>query len=120
MSEEAGEKADVILAEISGSDNITAGTTDVTIPDSLPSGNYYVNVTIVEEGKNYSTLQSKDPISHKNSKAPGSVDNVQLDNCGNNKLEVKITDNFTDPKLAGYYVDVYEDDELIESGLYFT
>lgn len=120
LSEEAGEKADVILAEISGSDNITAGTTDVTIPDSLPSGNYYVNVTIVEEGKTYSTLQSKDPISHKNSKAPGSVDNVQLDNCGNNKLEVKITDNFTDPKLAGYYVDVYEDDELIESGLYFT
>ena len=120
LSEEAGEKADVTLAEISGLDKITAGTTDVTIPDSLPGGDYYVNVTIIEEGKTYSTLQSKAPISHENSKAPGSVENVQLENCGNNKLEVKITDDFTDEKVAGYYVDVYEDNELKESGLYFT
>lgn len=120
LSEEAGEKADVTLAEISGLDQITAGTTDVTIPDSLPSGNYYVNVTIIEEGKTYSTLQSKDQISHENSKAPGSVEKVQLENCGNNKLEVKITDDFTDAKVDGYYVDVYEDNELKESGLYFT
>lgn len=120
LSEEAGEKADVILAELSGQDKITAGTVDVTIPDSLPSGNYYVNVTIIEEGKTYSTLQSKSPISHENSKAPESVEEVKLENCGNNKLEVKITDDFTDEKVGGYYVDVYEDNELKESGLYFT
>lgn len=50
---------------------------------------------------------------------------MTLKNQGNYKLTVDIQDNFQDPMLDGYYIDVYETAEdgtrtLKESGLYFT
>ncbi len=120
LSEEQGETADVLLAEITDTATIRSGSSSIAIPDSVPSGNYYVNAVIIEESKTYQSVQSKDPVVIVNAKAPEAADSVVLENCGNNKLNVKITDDFDDTKLAGYYIDVYEGEKLKDSGLYFT
>lgn len=104
---------------------IEAGFTNVSIPDDIPSGNYYVNVTVEEEGKTYERVQSSEKVMITNPKAPEAPDAVTLKNQGNYKLTVDIQDNFQDPMLDGYYIDVYETAEdgtrtLKESGLYFT
>lgn len=87
---------------------IEAGFTNVSIPDDIPSGNYYVNVTVEEEGKTYERVQSSEKVMITNPKAPEAPDAVTLKNQGNYKLTVDIQDNFQDPMLDGYYIDVYE------------
>ena len=97
----------------------------LTLPESIPAGSYYVNVTLEEEGRTYERVQSEETIMIQNPKAPGAPEAVTLENAGNYKLALNIRDDFSDPYLEGYYVDVYETlpeggESLKESGLFFT
>ena len=104
---------------------IEAGRAVLTLPESIPAGSYYVNVTLEEEGRTYERVQSEETIMIQNPKAPGAPEAVTLENAGNYKLALNIRDDFSDPYLEGYYVDVYETlpeggESLKESGLFFT
>lgn len=89
------------------------------IPDTLASGEYYVTVALSDENLCYEKYNAG-TISYANSKAPSAPKAVSVQNIGNNKLLVDITAPESTDKLEGYFVDVYEGETLVDTGLYFT
>lgn len=97
----------------------TALTATLDIPDTVASGTYHVTLTLSDEEICYSSYPVPGSVAITNAQAPSAPTSVKLQNAGNNKLSVIITDDFSKAKLEGYFVDVYEDDSLIEAGLYY-
>lgn len=103
---------------------IEAGRAVLTLPESIPAGSYYVNVTLEEEGRTYERVQSEETIMIQIPRSRG-TGGSDFGKAGNYKLALNIRDDFSDPYLEGYYVDVYETlpeggESLKESGLFFT
>lgn len=94
------------------------GLAEIDIPSTLASGNYYVTITLIDEEKCFETYEAG-RVQIIDIKAPTNLTGVTLANGGNNKLIVTIKDDFNKEKLEGYYLDIYEDNKLIEAAVYY-
>lgn len=94
------------------------GSAEIDIPDTVASGMYYVTITLIDEEKCFETYEAGS-VQIIDAKAPTAPLDVTLANAGNNKLKLTINDNFDKEKLEGYYLDVYEDNKLIEAAVYY-
>jgi hypothetical protein len=92
------------------------GAALLALPKRLASGEYYVTVTLSDEGVCFEKYDAG-KVTVVNSKAPGAPKGVTLANTGNDKLKVNITPPEGD--FHGYFIDVYEDGVLADAGLYF-
>ena len=109
----------IVLAE--GISAAEGSGIEIDIPDNVASGEYTVFITLIDEEKCYDKYAASGMITITDVKAPGAPVGVTLLNVGNNKMSVLITDdNIDKSKLEGYYMDVYEDEKLIEAALFYT
>ncbi len=92
-------------------------TAVVTIPDKTSSGEYTVKITLSDEDKCFSNYYVDKKITFVNSFAPGAAENVNIKNCGDDKL--KVTVDTKEKDFDGYLVEIYENGKLYETGLYF-
>ncbi|GEM_PF-662211 len=92
----------------------------ITLPPTLAAGNYYVTLSLSDEGKSFDAYTIDLPVTVTNINAPAAPQSVKLANAGNDKMKVTITPNKNEDKLEGYFVDVYEDGKLIDAGLYWA
>lgn len=88
----------------------------VTIPDKISSGEYSIRLTLSDEGKCFDSYDAG-KVMIANNKAPGAIEDVTIENCGDNKLKINVAANETD--FDGYLVEVFEDGRLADTGLYF-
>lgn len=93
---------------------------NITLPSTLAAGNYYVTLSLSDEGKSFDSYTVDTPVAVTNINAPAAPKSVTLANAGNDKMKVTITPDDNDNKLEGYFVDVYEDGKLIDAGLYWA
>lgn len=92
----------------------------ITLPPTLAAGNYYVTLSLSDEGKSFNAYTIDKPVAVTNINAPKAPKSVTLANAGNDKMKVTIVPNGNNDKLEGYFVDVYEDGILIDAGLYWA
>lgn len=88
----------------------------VRIPSKLASGKYGIKITLSDENVCYESYSAGEVIIV-NSKTPGAAANVEMKNFGDDKL--KITVDTVEENFDGYMVEVYEDEKLADTGLYF-
>ncbi|MDR1603283.1 MAG: cell wall-binding repeat-containing protein [Gracilibacteraceae bacterium] len=122
----------VSISDEPGSDGIliaeglpaSAMAADVTIPATVASGAYTVTLTLIDEDTCYKRYpvggDNPTTVTITDAQAPAAPQSVTLSNAGNDKLKVAITDDFSQAKLEGYYVDVYEDGSLVEAAVYYA
>ncbi|MEA4961163.1 S-layer homology domain-containing protein [Lutispora sp.] len=119
----------VSVSDMEGQDGVILNTDEIwakdgaatlTIPDKMASGTYYVTLTLSDEEKCFEKYRVEVPITVTNSLAPDTPTSVTLSNAGDDKFRVNITPaDPEDVNLKGYFIDVYEGDTMVDSGLYF-
>jgi hypothetical protein len=117
LSEEKG-GAGVVVA--SGIDAKTRTSEVITLPETLAAGDYYVTLSLSDEGKSFDTYRVSAPVAVTNAKAPAAPTSVGLANAGNDKLKITVSPAENETNLDGYFIDVYEDGKLIDAGLYYA
>ena len=105
-------------ADIPAGYSAEKGTAVVSVPERLASGTYNVIVTLSDEGKCFEKYNAG-TITVSNAKAPAAPKSVTLANAGNDKLRVTVTPPDDETNLQGYFVDVYENETLVDTALYF-
>lgn len=88
----------------------------VAIPDKMASGEYSIKLTLSDEDICFEEYDAG-KVTIVNPKAPGSAEEVVMENCGDDKLKISVktkTDDFD-----GFMVEVLEDGKPAEVGLYF-
>lgn len=112
-------KGDAGIVVANGIDAKSKASETITLPPTVAAGNYYVTLSLSDEGKSFDAYTVETPVAVTNINAPATPQSVTLENAGNDKLKVTITPGDNDDKLDGYFVDVYEDGILIDAGLYW-
>ncbi len=105
---------DIVLNETEIS--AKAKSADIQISDKIPSGEYIIKLTLSDENVCYDSYHAN-KVTITNPKAPGGIEGVTIENCGDDKLKINV---LTDAEsFDGYLVEVYEDGRLADTGLYF-
>ncbi len=91
----------------SGSDNKSL-TYEISLPDTLPSGDYNIKVTGILEGYSADSVTTVETITHTNSKQPANPTIDKITGIGDGMVKVNLTNP---PECDGYIVNVYKDNE---------
>lgn len=109
----SGNKDDIYLLGKLKDDEISGSTTltyDLTLPDTLPSGSYYIKVTGILEGYVADSVTTDTTFNHTNSQQPTNPDINKIEAIGDGMVQVKLTKP-TPVDCDGYIVNVYKDNE---------
>lgn len=95
-----------LIYKISDSTEISLGTVDFKLPDTLKSGSYYVKATAVKEGELCETAVTVDKFDYNNANQPASPSSVVAVNGGDCKIDADIAGS--EGAYDGYLINIYE------------
>jgi trimeric autotransporter adhesin len=86
--------------------DVEAGSAEYTLPDGIPSGQYYIRAAVYKDGTTYSSAYSTEPVRVVNPYQPDSPSNITVAPAGNGLMNVGWTMN---EPVDGYYIQLLDE-----------